>query len=60
MNAREPILGVVFGITLGCYGLPKVSQFNVHFLQSQFDHVCNLLVGVCSCRLFEIVENVVY
>jgi hypothetical protein len=59
VNAREPILGVVFGITEKCYGLPKFSQFNVHFLQSGFGHIYDLLASVGNCGFFKIEQNLV-
>jgi hypothetical protein len=56
---HEPIPGVVFGITERCYGLPKFPQFDVHFLQSGFGHIYDLLASIGNCGFFKIEQNLV-
>jgi hypothetical protein len=54
VNAREPIPGIFFGIAKGCYGLSEISQFYVHFLESSFGHLYDLLASICNCGFFKI------
>jgi hypothetical protein len=59
VNTREPVPGVVFGITERCYGLLEFPQFDVHFLQSSFGHIYDLLASVGNCGFFKIEQNLV-
>jgi hypothetical protein len=59
VNAREPIPGIIFGITERCYRLSKFTQFNVHFLESGFGHIYDLLASISNCGFFLIEQNLV-